>query len=69
MHSAENRKESRGAHAHENFPDRDDENWMKHTLAYFDEKEGRTSLNYRPIHYYTLDEEECQTVPPVARVY
>jgi len=64
---AENRKESRGAHAREDCPDRDDENWMKHTLAYFDGK--RTSLAYRPIHYYTLDEDECKTVPPVARVY
>lgn len=67
MHGAENRKESRGAHAREDFPDRDDENWMKHTLAYFDGK--TTSINYRPIHYFTLDEEECKTVPPVARVY
>lgn len=64
---AENRKESRGAHAREDCPDRDDENWMKHTLAYFDGE--RTNLTYRPIHYYTLDEEECKTVPPVARVY
>lgn len=69
MHSAENRKESRGAHAHENFPNRLDDEWMKHTLAYFDEKEGKTKLAYRPVHYYTLDEEECKTVPPVARVY
>lgn len=69
MHSAENRKESRGAHAHENYPDRLDDEWMKHTLAYFDEKEGKTKIGYRPIHYYTLDEEECKTVPPVARVY
>lgn len=69
MHGAENRKESRGAHAHENHPDRDDENWMKHTLAHFDEKTGKTEIQYRPIHYYTLDEKECATVPPVARVY
>mmetsp|Transcript_13241 Transcript_13241/g.18746 ORF Transcript_13241/g.18746 Transcript_13241/m.18746 type:complete len:637 (-) Transcript_13241:609-2519(-) len=69
MHGAENRKESRGAHAHENYPDRDDENWMKHTLAYFDEKTGKTDINFRPIHYHTLDEDECKTVPPVARVY
>jgi len=69
MHSAENRKESRGAHAHENYPNRLDDEWMKHTLAYFDEKEGKTKLAYRPVHYYTLDEEECKTVPPVARVY
>merc|ERR1719287_187008 len=53
MHSAENRKESRGAHAHENYPDRNDDEWMKHTLAYFDEKEGRTTLGYRPVHYHT----------------
>jgi succinate dehydrogenase (ubiquinone) flavoprotein subunit len=64
---AENRKESRGAHAREDCPDRDDENWMKHTLSYFDGE--KTSLNYRPIHYYTLDEEECKVVPPFARVY
>lgn len=64
---AENRKESRGAHAREDFPNRDDKEWMKHTLAYFDG--SRTSLTYRPIHYYTLDEDECKTVPPVARVY
>jgi len=69
MHSAEERKESRGAHAHENYPDRDDDEWMKHSLAYFDEKEGKTDVTYRPIHYYTLDEEECKVVPPVARVY
>jgi len=69
MYGAENRKESRGAHAHENFPDRDDENWMKHTLSYFDDKTGRTTLNYRPIHYNTLDEKEMKSVPPVARVY
>jgi succinate dehydrogenase (ubiquinone) flavoprotein subunit len=64
---AENRKESRGAHAREDFPSRDDENWMKHTLAYFDG--NKTDIKFRPIHYYTLDENECKTVPPVARVY
>ena len=69
MHSAEERKESRGAHAHENYPDRDEDHWMKHTVAYFDEEKGKTDVKYRPIHYYTLDEEECATVPPVARVY
>ena len=69
MYGAENRKESRGAHAHENFPDRDDENWMKHTLAYFDQKTGETEIKYRPVHDQTLDEEECQAVPPFARVY
>jgi len=69
MHSAEERKESRGAHAHENYPDRDDAEWMKHSLAYFDAEEGKTTVTYRPIHYHTLDEEECPVVPPVARVY
>jgi len=67
MHGVEKRKESRGAHAHEDYPTRDDANWMKHTLAYF--KDGKTKIEYRPIHYYTLDEDECKTVAPVARVY
>jgi len=67
--SAENRKESRGAHAREDFPDRDDEHWMKHTLAYFDEATGKSKLEYRPVHSFTLDEDECKTVPPVQRVY
>jgi succinate dehydrogenase (ubiquinone) flavoprotein subunit len=69
MHSAENRKESRGAHAREDFPTRDDANWMKHTLAYFNEETGQVDIHYRPVHNYTLDESECKTVPPVARVY
>merc|ERR1719148_403899 len=47
MHSAEERKESRGAHAHENYPDRDDAEWMKHSLAYFDAEEGKTTVTYR----------------------
>ncbi|KAG7348759.1 succinate dehydrogenase, flavoprotein subunit [Nitzschia inconspicua] len=64
---AENRKESRGAHAREDYPNRDDENWMKHSLAYFDGE--KTDIKFRPIHYFTLDEEECKTVPPFARVY
>jgi hypothetical protein len=57
------------AHAHEDFSDRDDVNWMKHTVAYHDDTTGKTEIKYRPIHYYTLDEDECATVPPVARVY
>lgn len=69
MYGAENRKESRGAHAREDFPKRDDEHWMKHTLAYFDEKKIQPELRYRPNHHYTLDEDECKTVPPMARVY
>jgi len=69
MHSAEKRKESRGAHAHENYPNRDDDKWMKHSLAFFDEEYCKTDVKYRPIHYYTLDNSECAVVPPVARVY
>ncbi len=64
---AENRKESRGAHAHEDFPDRDDENWMKHSLQWVDEQ-GRVSLDYRPVHMYTLSD-DVEVVPPKARVY
>lgn len=69
MHSAEQRKESRGAHAREDFSERDDKNWMKHTLAYFDDAAGKTTVDYRPVHYYTMDEKECEVVAPVARVY
>jgi succinate dehydrogenase (ubiquinone) flavoprotein subunit len=69
VHSAEKRKESRGAHAHENYPNRLDGEWMKHSLAYYDEGTCETKVTYRPIHYYTLDEDECKTVAPVARVY
>ncbi len=69
MHAAEKRHESRGAHAHENYPNRDDKEWMKHTIGYFNETTNKTEIRYRPIHYYTLDENECQVVAPIARVY
>jgi succinate dehydrogenase / fumarate reductase flavoprotein subunit len=65
--SAENRKESRGAQAREDYPDRDDENWMKHTLSWVDAK-GSVRLDYRPVHLQTLTD-EVETVPPKARVY
>ncbi len=65
--SAEARKESRGAHAQEDFPNRDDENWMKHTLAWIDEA-GKVSLDYRPVHTYTLTD-EVEYIVPKARVY
>jgi len=63
-----NRTESRGAHAREDFPKRDDENWMKHTLSWFDAKTGEVRLDYRPVHNFTLTD-EVEYIPPKARVY
>lgn len=68
MHGAENRKESRGAHAHENFPDRNDEKWMKHTLANIDMESGKVKIDYRPVHMNTMTD-EIKTIPPAARKY
>jgi succinate dehydrogenase / fumarate reductase flavoprotein subunit len=71
MHGAENRKESRGAHKHEDYPDRDDKNWMKHTVAWFDGwggQGGGVKLDYRPVHSYTLTD-EVDYIKPKARVY
>lgn len=65
--SALNRKESRGAHARDDFPDRDDANWMKHTLAWVDEK-GKVSIDYRPVNMFTLTN-DVSVVPPKKRVY
>lgn len=65
--SAENRKESRGAHAHEDFPNRDDDNWMKHSVIYVNDK-GDTKIDYRPVHLYTLSN-DVEVVAPKARVY
>ncbi len=65
--SAENRKESRGAHAREDFKDRDDAEWHKHTLCWVDD-EGGTRIDYRPVHMYTLSA-DVDPVPPKARTY
>src|SRR6266436_1336639 len=67
LHSAENRTESRGAHAREDYPERDDRNWMRHTLAWLDGG-GGVKLGDRPVHLFTLSN-EVQTFPPKARVY
>ncbi len=67
MFGAENRKESRGAHAREDFPDRDDENWMKHSLQSLSE-DGIVEIDYRPVHMYTLTD-EVDVVPLAPRVY
>jgi len=67
VRSAHQRKESRGAHAHEDFPDRDDENWMKHTVMWLDEK-NKSVTGYRDVTMNTLTN-EVQPIPPVARVY
>ena len=67
LFSAEARHESRGAHAHENYPKRDDDNWMKHSLAYFSSS-GDVTINYRPVHNYTLTD-EVEYIEPRARVY
>ena len=71
MHSAANRKESRGAHMHEDFPNRDDANWMKHTIATFDGwggKGGAVKIDYRPVHEFTLTD-DIAYIKPKARVY
>lgn len=67
MVSAEARKESRGAHAHDDHPDRDDKDWLKHTVSFLNNK-GKVSLDYRPVHMHTLTD-EVQTFPPKKRVY
>jgi succinate dehydrogenase / fumarate reductase flavoprotein subunit len=66
MHSAANRKESRGAHMHEDHPDRNDAEWMKHTISWFEK--GAVTLDYRPVHEYTLTD-DIDYIKPKARVY
>jgi succinate dehydrogenase / fumarate reductase, flavoprotein subunit len=67
MASAEARTESRGAQAHDDYPDRDDANWMKHTLSWVGD-DGEVRLDYRPVRMQTLTN-EVQVIPPKKRVY
>jgi len=74
MHSAHSRKESRGAHSREDFKDRNDAEWMKHTLSTMDFQTGKVNLDYRPVHVLSLDEEGLKDVkkhwwPPKIRSY
>ncbi|MES1935947.1 succinate dehydrogenase flavoprotein subunit [Salinisphaera hydrothermalis] len=68
MHAAANRKESRGAHAHEEYTERDDENWMKHTLTWHNSGETDVRIEYRPVHINPMTD-EMEHIPPKERVY
>ncbi|CAN7506017.1 succinate dehydrogenase flavoprotein subunit [Phenylobacterium sp. LjRoot219] len=68
VNGAANRTESRGAHAREDFSDRNDDQWMKHTLAWFDDASGKVKIDYRPVHNFTMTN-DIAYIPPKARVY
>jgi succinate dehydrogenase / fumarate reductase flavoprotein subunit len=67
IESARNREESRGAHAREDFPQRDDQKWLKHSIAWCGE-DGKAKIDYRPVHLQPLTN-DVQSFPPKARVY
>jgi succinate dehydrogenase / fumarate reductase flavoprotein subunit len=66
--SARNRTESRGAHAREDYPERDDANWMKHTLSWVDDRAKSVRIAYRPVHNYTMTN-EVTYIEPKTREY
>ena len=66
IHAAGNRHESRGGHAREDYPDRNDEEWLKHTLTWMNDE--TITIDYRPVHLYTLTD-EVEMIPPKERVY
>jgi succinate dehydrogenase / fumarate reductase, flavoprotein subunit len=68
INGALNRTESRGAHAREDHPDRDDKAWMKHTLAWYAPATGQVAIDYRPVHAFTLTK-DIDYIAPKARVY